>query len=72
MFATSPARSCLPRSRNASPTWRPRWPGVSILNKDRITGAAEPAKGAVKEAAGKLGNPVGGAKDAVRDAVKTA
>jgi uncharacterized protein YjbJ (UPF0337 family) len=58
------------------------------MDKDRIKGSAEQAKGAVKEAAGKLTgdtklqsegqadkaagkiqNAVGGAKDAVRDAV---
>jgi len=60
-------------------------------DKDRIKGAANQAKGAVKEGAGKLvGDPkleadgkadkaigkvqsaVGGAKDAVRDAIKGA
>jgi uncharacterized protein YjbJ (UPF0337 family) len=59
------------------------------VDKDRIKGAGNQAKGAVKEAAGKIaGDPklqgegradrlkgkvqsaVGGAKDAVRDAVK--
>ncbi len=59
------------------------------MDKDRIEGSAKQAKGAVKEAAGKmtgdtklrsegaadkaegkLQNAVGGAKDAIRDAIK--
>jgi uncharacterized protein YjbJ (UPF0337 family) len=59
------------------------------MDKDRIAGAGHQAKGAVKEAAGKITgdtklkgegaaekaagkvqNAVGGAKDAIRDAVK--
>ncbi|HTT99102.1 MAG TPA: CsbD family protein [Rhizomicrobium sp.] len=59
------------------------------MNKDRIEGSATQAKGAVKEAvgkmtgdaklqgegaadkaAGKVQNAVGGAKDAIKDAVK--
>ena len=59
------------------------------MDKDRIAGAAKQAKGAVKEAAGKLTgdvnlnaegnadkaegklqNAIGGAKDAVRDALQ--
>jgi uncharacterized protein YjbJ (UPF0337 family) len=59
------------------------------MDKDRIAGAAKQAKGAIKDAAGKLlgdsklqaegkadkvegkvQNAVGGAKDAVRDAVR--
>ena len=59
------------------------------MDKDRIAGAADKAKGSVKEAAGKLaGDPkltaegqadkakgavkstIGGAKDAVRDAIR--
>jgi uncharacterized protein YjbJ (UPF0337 family) len=61
------------------------------MNKDRIAGAADQAKGAVKETVGKLigdqklqaegtvdkltgkvESAVGGAKDAIRDAVKVA
>ena len=40
------------------------------MDKDRIEGAARSAKGSIKEAAGKVQNTIGGAKDAARDALK--
>ena len=41
------------------------------MNKDRIQGSAEQAKGKVKadQVAGKVQNTVGGLKDAVKEAV---
>jgi uncharacterized protein YjbJ (UPF0337 family) len=46
------------------------------MDKDRVEGAGHQAKGAIKDAVGKvtgdskMQNAVGGAKDAVHDAVK--
>lgn len=77
-----------PLSPGVSPTPNPHFQEIS-MHKDRIEGAANQAKGAIKEAAGKMTgdaklqaegaadkakgkiqNAVGGAKDAVRDALK--